>query len=161
MNKAEAFKEIQKMHIDGIIRRESIIAWYIFYSHKLPRMQPERSVVDLIQTAALWMRLTDEGGQPGFPFQYKSNLRLPDPTQINPKGSPLWLLGTIFLLLSLPLILLNWKVAVIIALIGIVFHFIGYYVAGGSKNIDLLSRDTIIYRNVAKRVIDWSNQMSI
>ncbi len=160
MDKTEALKEIQRMHADKIVRRESIIAWYKFYSNKLPRMHPERSIVELIQTIDLWMDLTDKGGQPGFPFQYQSELELPDPSQIKPKGSPLWLLGTIVLIVSLPLIYFHWKSAVIIALLGFFINLAGYHKAGGQKNVDLLSPDTTLYKKYAKRVYDWSNKMS-
>ena len=64
------------MHETQTVRRESIIAWYRWYSvlHRFPTMHPERSDVDLLRTIALWMELTDRGGSPGFPHDYKTDI---------------------------------------------------------------------------------------
>jgi hypothetical protein len=42
MNSQDALEEIQRMHETQTVRRESIIAWYRWYSvlHKFPTMHP-------------------------------------------------------------------------------------------------------------------------
>ena len=68
---------IQRMHQSKSVRRESLIGWYRWYSHfahnrrVFPVLDPERSAADLLEVASLWMRLTDRGGEPGFPFKYQ------------------------------------------------------------------------------------------
>jgi hypothetical protein len=90
MELREALQEIQRMHATETVRRESIIAWYRWFHRRVPRdfpvMVPERSEGDLVMTAALWMTLSDVGGDPPFPYDYRSELNLsPEPTALNPE----------------------------------------------------------------------------
>ena len=68
MTKENALKQIQLMHEQKLITKDSIVGWYSFYSNKLPKMKPERSSADLVRTIALWMELTEKGGSPEFPL---------------------------------------------------------------------------------------------
>lgn len=163
MDKAAALTTIQRMHETRTVTNDAIIAWYYFYNHKLPRMHPERSDIDLIRTIALWMKLTDRGGAPGFPFQYRSALSFPsiDPTR-PAKPRIAWLIGNGISLIGVILLLFNWKIALVIIIGGQGINYLGYRVAGGSSNPDLMTEGNTLYENEGKRVIEWaSKQKSI
>lgn len=156
MHKKNALAEIQKMHEKKEVTRKSIIGWYSFYSHKLPKMKPERSDVDLIRTIALWMDLTDKGGTPPFPYDYKSKINL-ESIDINspPKGSKLFPIGILTFLIGIILLFFNWRLGIIIMLIGPAILFIGYKLQGGATNPDILKEDSLLFRKEGKRVFNW------
>lgn len=145
------------MHADRTVRRESIVAWYRWYSRNLPRMHPERSDVDLIRTAALWMQLTDRGGSPGFPFDYGSELSFPD---IDPastrRASPWWLLGVLTVGAGVILLFFTWKLGLALVAAGELAQCIGYWLCGGPTNPELMTHGANFYERGGRRVIDWA-----
>jgi hypothetical protein len=145
------------MHEDRTVRRESIVAWYRFYSRKLPRMYPERSDVDLVRTIALWMELTDKGGRPGFPFDYRSDLEFSTvDVAREPRGSVLWLVGEVVLGAGVIALFFSWKVGLVLVLSGVLIEYAAYRVRGGATNSDLLTEGTTLYEREGRRVIEWA-----
>lgn len=157
MNRAEALQEIQRMHEHRTVRPESIVAWYRFYSNKLPRMYPERSDVDLIRTAALWMELTDRGGSPGFPFDYRSELNFSTvgPTR-TPRGNRFWVFGVSVMIAGLVTLFFAWKIAIVMLVAGVIIHYLGYRLSGGPANPDLMTEGTTLYEQEGRRVMEWA-----
>ena len=165
MEPSEALSEIQRMHETKTVRRESIIGWYYWYARKLPKMRPERSIVDLVRTAALWMELTDRGGQPGFPYDYRSELDLSTieaALPAKPNWGARWAVRLEGLLLIAGVIALFIKPLLGVGLIVIVpvVWWIAYQLSGGPTNPDLLRGDTTLFRREGKRVLEWSRQHS-
>ncbi len=159
MDKAAALATIQRMHETRTISNDAIIAWYRFYAHKLPQMYPERSDVDLIRTIALWMGLTDRGGAPGFPSQYRSALSFPsiDPTR-PAKPRIAWLVGNGASLIGVILLLFIWKIALVLIMGGQVVNYAGYRAAGGPSNPDLMTEGTTLYEKEGRRVLEWASK---
>ena len=111
MDIQQALQHIQRMHETETVRRESIIGWYCFYAKKLPSMQLERSDVDLSRTIALWMELTDRGGSPGFPHDYKSALSFPTISAAEPANpNKMWLFGAVSFVAGIVILFFNWKI---------------------------------------------------
>lgn len=157
MNKEDALAEIQKMHETKKVTKESIIGWYSFYSHKLPKMKPERSDVDLIRTIALWMDLTDKGGRPPFPYDYKSKLNLESIDISSPaKSSKFFPLGILAFLIGIIVLFFNWRLGIIIILLGPAILFFGYKLEGGATNPNILKENSLLFRKEASRVLEWS-----
>jgi len=149
LTKEDALREIQKMHKTKTVFRESIIGWYYFYSEKLPKMHPERSLADLIRTIDLWMRLTDRGGQPGFPYEYKcgidlSGVKLDNPDKLN-VVFPFYFILMIICLIS---VFVNFKLGLSLISLSILVSYIDYRVKGGYKNLNL-------YEKELSRVYEW------
>jgi hypothetical protein len=159
MDKAAALARIQRMHETQIVTNDAIIAWYEFYADKLPKMHPERSDVDLIRTIALWMDLTDRGGSPEFPYEYRSALSFPsiDSTR-PPKTRIIPLLGNGTSLVGILLLFFYWKLALMLIVGGQVVDYIAYRVAGGAANPDLMTPGTTLYEKQGKRVLDWASR---
>jgi len=161
MDREQALKKIQHMHETRTITRESIIGWYYFYSNKLPRMLPERSEVDLIRTIALWMELTDKGGAPAFPYDYKSELNFSldlTPTQ---KRSVAFLIGILTSIAGIITLFSNIIIGISLVVVGQIIVVIDYKLRGGPINPDLLKEDTLLFRKEGKRVIEWSQKQKI
>ncbi|MFQ5752802.1 MAG: hypothetical protein ACE5HI_12470 [bacterium] len=156
MHKEDALVEIQKMHETKEVTRKSIIGWYSFYSQKLPKMKPERSDVDLIRTIALWMDLTDKGGRPPFPYNYKSKINLESIDMNSPaKESKLFPVGILTFLIGIILLFFNWRLGIFIMLIGPAILFIGYKLQGGATNPDILKENSLLFRKEGERVFNW------
>lgn len=161
MDNHQPLQEIQRMHETETVRRESIIAWYRWYSqfpsNRLPRMYPERSDVDLIRTMALWMELTERGGSPGFPYDYRSALDFPriHPTEPS-KASVMWLVGMLALVVGVVVLFFNWKVGVALIIAGPIANYVGYRLSGGATNPDLMKEGSSVYERVGKRVLEWA-----
>jgi hypothetical protein len=161
MHGHQALQEIQRMHETETVRRESIIAWYRWYSqfpsNRLPRMYPERSDVDLIRTIALWMELTDRGGNPGFPYEYKCALGFPEinPTQLA-KGSRGWVVGALAFLAGIVVVFFDWRIGLTIIIGGGVINYVSYKLAGGAANPDLMKVGSSLYETEGKRVLEWA-----
>ena len=156
MHKEDALAEIQKMHETKEVTRKSIIGWYSFYSHKLPKMKPERFDVDLIRAIALWMDLTDKGGRPPFPYDYKSKINLESIDMNSPaKKSKLFPVGILTFLIGIILLFFNWRLGIIIMLIGPAILFIGYKLQGGATNPDILKENSLLFRKEGERVFNW------
>jgi len=156
MDEDSALHEIQRMHEAKTVRRESIIGWYYWYADKLPRMHPERSVVDLVRTGALWMELTDRGGKPGFPYEYRSELDLsvmesPLPT----KPSWAYRVGLLLILAGLIGLFVRPLAAAGLIVLGPVVWWVGYQLSGGPTNPDLLKEGSTLYRKEGRRVLEW------
>jgi hypothetical protein len=152
----EALKELERMHATETVRRESIIAWYRFYSRKLPIMHPERSEVDLIRTVALWMKLTDQGGSPGFPYDYKSELNFApiDPLEaLDAKPNWLFWLGVLSMGGGLVGVFFKWTVGLTFLIAGVGTWIVAYKLQGGATN-----RDLILYDREARRALDWASK---
>lgn len=141
------------------VRRESIVAWYRwcsqFSSNRLPRMYPDRSDVDLIRTMALWMELTDQGGSPGFPYKYKSDLSFPT---INPAEPPqpsvMWLVGAVAFVTGVVALFFNWKIGLALLIGGVVIYYVGYKLSGGATNPNLIKEGSYLYEREGKRVFE-------
>ena len=143
---------IQRMHEDRTVTRDAVIEWYYLYQRKLPRMQPERSEADLIRTAALWMELTDKGGAPGFPYDYRSDLRLPPVASVT-SGRPhlAWRLTLYVALAGVAIAFWRFWVGVVLIVVGGLGQYISYRVAGGPCNIATIGRSGL-------RVLEWSEK---
>lgn len=161
MDIQRAAQEIRRMHETETVHRESIVAWYHFYADKLPKMHPGRSDVDLIRTAALWMKLSDRGGNPGFPYDYRSKLDFPSVRPAEPlKPSIAWLFGVIAVLAGLVALFFNWKLGLTLILAGPVIQFVAYKLAGGPTNPNLMKEGATLYEKEGKRILDWSSRQS-
>jgi hypothetical protein len=144
MDKAALLATLQRMHETRTISNSEIIAWYHFYAHKLPKMYPERSDVDLIRTVALWMKLTDSGGDPGFPFHYRSELTYPSIDPFRSSKPRIWFLfGNGISLLGVILLFLNWKIALVLIIGGQAIDYVAYRAAGGPTNPDLMTEGDV------------------
>lgn len=161
MDRANALLVIQRMHQTRTVMNEAITAWYYFYAHQLPKMRPDRSDVDLIRTAALWMELTDRGGSPSFPYEYKSELSFPS---ISPAESPspnvTWLLGVISVAVGIIALFFNWRVGLALIIAGPIIHVVGYKITGGPTNPNLMKEGTTLYEKEGRRVIEWASKKS-
>jgi|GEM_PF-3369189 len=155
MDKKQALEAIQRMHETRTITRESILGWYHFYSNKLPKMYPERSEVDLIRTIALWMELTDKGGSPAFPYDYKSGLNLSNDLKSPPKPSIAFPIGMLSSIVGIVTLFFNIIIGIILIFAGQIVIYVGYKLRGGPTNPDLLKDDTLLFRKEGKRVIEW------
>lgn len=157
MDIQQAAQEIRRMHESQTVHRESIIAWYRFYGHKLPRRYPERSDSDLIQTVALWMELTDRGGSPEFPYDYKSDLNF---STINPaepaRGNRTWLLSVIAIVAGVVTLFFSWKIGLGLIVGGSIVNYLGYKLAGGPSNPQLMKEGSALYEKEGKRVLEWA-----
>lgn len=154
----ESLAHLQHMHAAQAVSRESIIAWYTFYGDKLPTMNPERSEVNLIRTVALWMRLTDQGGAPGFPWDYRSTLSLPEVlrAQTNPgKPSPMLPLGVLLLLGGVVAFFVSNDWALPLLLGGVAALYFGYKQQGGATNAGLMVPGSTLYEQEGRRVVEW------
>ncbi len=145
------------------MRRESIIAWYRWYSqfpsNRLPRMYPERSDVDLIRTLALWMELSDRGGNPGFPYEYKSALRFPTIKLAEPPPpSVMWLIGEVAFVSGVVSLFFNWKIGLALIIAGSMMNYVGYKLAGGATNPNLMKEGSSLYEREGKRVLEWAGR---
>ena len=159
MDIQQASQEIQRMHETETLRRESIIAWYSLYANKLPSMQPERSDVDLIRTIAIWMELTDRGGSPGFPYDYKSALSFPTINPAEPaKPSVMWLFGAVAFVAGIVTLFFNWKIGLALIVAGPLIIFVAYKLSGGTTNPNLMKQGSSLYEREGRRVLDWAAQ---
>lgn len=150
MNREDALREIQKMHETKTVLQESVIGWYCFYSYKLPKMHPERSLTDLIKTIDLWMELTDRGGAPEFPYEYKCGIDLTSVKLDNrKKGNISFPIGFILLLIGAICIFVKFTLGIALLIISLLILYIGYKFEGGSKNPELYARELT-------RVIKWA-----
>lgn len=159
MENGEALAAIQEMHASKTVSRRSIIGWYNFYSHKLPKMTPERSEADLIRTIALWMELTDKGGVPAFPYDYNAHadlkLDLID-RSVPPNASIAWLVGTISMVTGFVLLFFNLLLGLGLLILGLVIWVAGYTMQGGATNMDLFKGGPL--KIEAERVLKWANR---
>lgn len=157
MNKEEALRLMQEMYDKQAISRESIIAWYTVYSHKLPRMHPERSEIDLIRTIALWMEVTNRGGTPSFPYNFKSEIQI-NLTSMNSgttkERSNIWASGMVLLVVGFLAMFYQLLLGIGLVVSGGVLLYIGYKMAGGATNPEL-------WRNEVKRVLEWINSQPL
>lgn len=159
MDRARALSLIQQMHERRTVTNDAVVAWYNFYKAKLPKRQPERSEVDLIRTVALWMELTDKGGRPGFPYQYRSELKFPTikPTEdakLN-KSSLIGLIGSIISIVGIVILFLNWIYGLALIIGGQLISYLGYRLDGGPTNPDLMKEGITLYEKEGRRVIEW------
>lgn len=154
MDKDEGLREIQRMHETETIRPESIIGWYHWYSDKLPRMHPERSKVDLVRTAALWMELTDRGGAPAFPYTYRSELGVSGADAPVERHNYGWLLGAGLIALGIVVLFVKPLAGLILVLAGPLAWYIAYRLGGGSANPDLLLSQE------CQRVLKWAEEQT-
>ena len=164
MSRANYLAQIQQMHASGVVSRDAVIAWYRFYESSLPKMQPERSVVDLIRTVNLWMQLTDQGGPQPFPFEYRSSLvfaALSDPGTFSRKPNPAVPLGQLAVLSGLVGLFFSRRIGVGLMILGAAVLFIGYKLDGGSANLDLMAAGSTLYEQEGKRVIEWAKANQI
>ena len=155
----ESLVHLQHMHATQTVSRESIIAWYTFYRDKLPTMNPERSEIDLIRTIALWMRLTGQGGAPGFPWNYRSALSFPEVLRAhtNPGKPSLALpLGVLLLLGGLVAFFVSKNWALPLLLGGVATLYFGYKLQGGATNAGLMVPGSTLYEQEGRRVVEWA-----
>ena len=160
MRPGEAARHLQRMHETQLVARESIIAWYTLYRHKLPSMSPERSELDLIRTVALWMRLTDRGGVPEFPYEYRSTLSFPEviSAQTNPRRpNPSLPIGGLLLLGGLIAFFVHGDWALLLLAAGAVVLYLGYKSEGGASNPYLMIPGSTLYTQEGKRVLEWAS----
>lgn len=165
MGNKQLLQELQRMHEEETVRRESIIAWYRWYSqfpsNRLARMYPERSDVDLIRTIALWMDLTDRGGEPGFPYDYRSALDFGS-IQRTATATPstMGLVGLIAIALGIVVLFFNWKLGVALVIVGSITNYVGYRLGGGATNPTLMKEGSPLYEREGKRVLEWARDHS-
>ena len=141
---------IQEMHERQLVTRDSIINWYYFYANKLPKMKPERSNADLVRTIALWMELTDSGGAPGFPFDYKTDIKIPDSSINRINVDPYFILNQLLMVTGIVTIFIRWKWGLGIIGFSILSFIVNYQLRGGPKNFD-----SVRLTNEGQRAIEW------
>jgi len=146
----EADFEYKRMHESRTIRRASIIAWYRLYDHKLPDLKPCSSDAELIRTIALWMTLSDNGGKPGFPFDYASELQLDREYFVDSvRPSRLWASSVFVFALGLIWLFIRWQLGLAVIALGIIINIMSYYITGGRSGPLSLDREDAI------RVTTW------
>lgn len=150
MTKESAFKQIELMHEQKLITENSIIGWYYLYSHKLPKMKPERSLADVLRTIALWMELTDKGGLPGFPYDYQTDIKIPIGAIKNKRPNFIIEVSWILAIVGLLLLFFDLIFGLSSIFLGILLLIVNYNLAGGSKNID-----SAIGLRSGRRVAEW------
>lgn len=156
MDKSTYLEKIQHMHETRTVTNDAIIAWYHFYSHKLPRMHPERSEVDLVRTTALWMELTDRGGRPGFPYDYSSELSLISiQSSLPPKRNVSWLFGMLTGVVGIAFLFINFLIGIALIVACPLILAVGYRFAGGAANPNLIKEGTTLYEREGRRVFEW------
>ncbi len=155
MTTENALKQIQLMHEQKLITKDSIIGWYSFYSNKLPKMKPGRSSADLVRTISLWMELTEKGGSPEFPYDYNTDINLSHVPTKNEKPDILFGVNWLIIIIGLILLFFNFYFGLTSFFIGILFMIINYKFKGGSKNIDTVTRT-----KDGKKVIEWIQEHS-
>ena len=159
MDRSTALEHIQLMRETKTVSREAVVAWYSFYAHKLPDRHPERSEVDLVRTIALWMELTDRGGSPGFPYDYRTDMQFPDIERAEDSPpSKIWPIGVLLYVAAAICLFLNWKISVYLLLVGLLIQYAGYRRQGGSSNPVLMTPDSSEYESVGQRVLEWVSQ---
>ncbi len=148
MTKPEALQAIQRMHETRTVTKESVIGWYSFYSDKLPRMRPEQSDSALVRTVSLWMTLTDRGGSPEFPFDYRADIELSTvPGNDDSKPDPLWLISLLLIGGGLIALFFVWKIGLGMAMFGILVNLLLYKRRGGADNPDLMVPGSRLYES--------------
>lgn len=161
MNIQNALDEIQKMNASETVTRDSIIGWYNFYKRKLRAMSPERSMFDTLYTIGVWMKLTDKGNSPGFPYSFKTDIDLSQIDQEQPKmkklGGLLNLLSPFITIAGIVISFINILPGIIISVFGLSLVFVGYHLSGGRRNIDLYYKDT----DPVRRAFLWVQKQHI
>ncbi len=159
-----ALEAIALMHETRCVTNESIVAWWTLARRHFPTMNldPEKHEVDLVRAAALWMRLTEQGRAPEFPFAYRSALRLPSlgqqPTARPDSGFGLGLLLTF---LALGALAVHRYAAVGLGVVAAVTFVLGYRRSGGAKNPGFLAEDGYLFRTEGRRVFEWHRSRSV
>lgn len=155
MNKTDAIRNLQMMHESQTVTRDGIIAWYYFYSDKLPPMRPERSDLDLIRTIALWMRLTDQGASPGFPYDYAPDLRLGSVNVLRRRSHKLtFALEMTALAAGLALLFFGWRIGILFIIGGLTIPIVAYLLRHSTPSSKLLQEYTI-------RAMQWSERQDL
>lgn len=145
MNRNDALAEMQTMHSSRLVTKQSIIGWYIFYCHKLPKMKPERSMADLVRTIALWMELTQKGGTPAFPYHYKTDIFISAGTDKNGRPDPYFGISMLTLFVGIVILFIRPGIGLFTIGIAISTIIINYVTRGGSRNLDTVisPRETV------------------
>lgn len=155
MSLQDAIGRIREMHDTQTVRQMSIIAWYYFYQDKLPKMTPERSLADLILTTALWMELTDKGGSPGFPYDYRSALELESvDTSANPPSSLAWLCPLV-ILAGIVLLFFRILPGLVVVVTGAVMTYLASWVQSGTTKVQSVPKRDL------ERVLTWSREHAL
>jgi hypothetical protein len=150
------FDHIREMHERQLVTRDSVINWYYFYADKLPKMAPERSDADLIRTIALWMELTDKGGSPGFPFEYKTDIIIPKFSIEEKKIDPFFSVNVLLIIAGLISIFINLKVGIGLIAVGVLLMIVNYKIRGASRQFE-----TVVNTQDGQRVIGWIDENRI
>ena len=119
-------------------------------------MAPERSDADLIRTIALWMELTDKGGSPGFPFEYKTDIIIPKFSIEEKKIDPFFSVNVLLIIAGLISIFINLKVGIGLIAVGVLLMIVNYKIRGASRQFE-----TVVNTQDGQRVIGWIDENRI
>jgi hypothetical protein len=105
------------------------------------------------------MELTDRGGSPGFPYEYKADITFSTSTASQSAkqniASILGFVGMVGAVIGIVALFFNWKTGVPVILGSVLSSFTGYWLAGGSSNPSVMTPGTRSYRAEGKRVLEW------
>jgi hypothetical protein len=150
------FDHIREMHERQLVTKDSVINWYYFYADKLPKMTPEKSDADLIRTMALWMELTDKGGSPEFPYDYKTDILIPKFSIEERKIDPFFSINILLIIVGLVSIFINLKIGIGLIAVGVLLMIVNYKIRGASRNFE-----TVVSTQDGQRVISWITENKI
>jgi len=126
---------IQRMHETKLVNRDALIGWYCWYQRQLPPLRPEQSSRDLLLTLATWMDLTDKGGRPAFPYDYRTDLDFSQvDLDIADRPGLVWPIGALILVVGLVLLFFRLWVGVGLIALGVLYRSRGGASSVAMKN---------------------------
>lgn len=153
MASASDLAAIQSMHESKTVTRDGLIGWSRWYESQLPRLQPEKSEEDLLLTLTAWMELSDKGGQPGFPYEYATDLDFAlvdlDSTY---QPNLAWVVGVLIIISGLVAVFFRPWLGVGLVIAGVAFHWLLYKARGGATAAAI--KDPQV-RQRAERALEW------
>lgn len=149
---------IQRMHETKLVNRDALIGWYRWYQRQLPPLRPEQSNRDLLLTLATWMDLTEKGGRPAFPYDYRTDLDFSQVAlDIADRPGLGWPIGAFILVVGLVLLFFRPWVGVGLVVLGVALQWILYKSRGGASSVAM--KDPAVRREV-DRALRWVHEHS-
>ena len=144
---------IQQMHETKTVTRDALIGWYGWYQSQLPPLKPVRSDTDLLLTLATWMDLTEKGGQPAFPYEYRTDLDFPTVDfDIADRPSLAWPLGALMVIGGLIILFFHLWMGLSLIAGGLLLHWLLYRSRGAATAVAM--KDERVRREV-DRALEW------
>ena len=151
------------MHERRVVDNAAIAAWYHLYGRKFAgvRLDPERSQVDLVRAASLWMRASRAGGAPAFPEEYSSALHLPQLGQMSPQSPSAYFgIGAVLFVAGVIALFVDARIGSVLLVSAAGSFVVGYLHAGGRHNAALMAADTDLFRTEGRPVLEWHRTQS-